>query len=132
MIAPDGLADASTGQKFPKTIRLRCQREFDAVYRGKHYAADHVLVIRAIRNGGMATRLGLSVSRKVGNAVVRNRWKRLIRESFRKQHNEIPPGMDLVIRPKKGATCDYSSVEQSVRKLSARLDRRLPADDSSG
>lgn len=118
-------SDAGYGNTFPKSVRLRKQRDFDAVYRGKHYAGDHVLVIRAIRNGDRATRLGLSVSRKVGNAVVRNRWKRIIREAFRKQKDAIAPGMDIVVRPKKGATCDYASVFQSLRKLSRRIDQRL-------
>jgi len=111
---------------FPKTARLRKQYEFDAVYRGKHYAGDGVLVIRAIRNGLGHSRLGLSVSKKVGNAVVRNRWKRLIRESFRQQKEAIPTGMDIVVRPKKGAVCTYDSVFKSLLKLSQRIDRKLP------
>lgn len=134
MTSSDEVTDAGTGktfpETFPKSIRLRTQRDFDAVYRGKHYAGDDVLVIRAIRTDDRATRLGLSVSRKVGNAVVRNRWKRLIRESFRTQKTVIPRGMDIVVRPKKGATCDYASVFRSLRKLSIRLDRRLPPGSS--
>lgn len=124
MTSPNEVTGA--GETFPKTLRLRSQRDFDAVYRGKHYAGDDVLVIRAVRNDDRVTRLGLSVSRKVGNAVVRNRWKRLIRESFRKQKNSIPLGMDMVVRPKKGATCDYASVFPSLLRLSRRIDRRLP------
>ena len=110
---------------FPKTARLRRQYEFDAVYRGKHYAADGVLVIRAIRNDQGRTRLGLSVSKKVGNAVVRNKWKHIIRESFRTQQSDMPRGLDIVVRPKKGAVTDYHAVYTSLLKLCKRLDRKL-------
>ncbi len=113
------------GNKFPNTARLRRQHQFDAVYRGKHYAGDGVLVIRGIRNDAGRTRLGLSVSKKVGNAVVRNRWKRIIREAFRQQQIEIPQGLDIVVRPKKGAIADYHAVCASLLNLCKRLDRKL-------
>jgi ribonuclease P protein component len=120
-----------TDQRFPKSVRLRRQSEFDRVYDGNVFAADDVLVIRARRNQRNVSRLGLSVSRKVGNAVVRNRWKRLIREAFRKQRLELPGGMDLVVRPKKGATCDYRSIERSLGRLAIRLEKNLSRQPAS-
>jgi len=120
----------SAVQTFPKSVRLRTSPEFDRVYRSKHYAADGVLVMCGVRNGTNVTRLGLSVSRKVGNAVVRNRWKRQIREAFRKQRANLPLGLDLVVRPKKGATCDGRAIYRSVEKLVARLDRSMPVSES--
>jgi len=121
-----------TDQRFPKTVRLRRQAEFDLVYKGNVFAADDVLVIRARRNSLNVTRLGLSVSRKVGNAVVRNRWKRVIREAFRKQRLELPVGMDLVVRPKKGAICDYKAIFRSMGRLAIRLDKNLSLQRSDG
>ncbi len=56
-------------EKFPKRLRLRSQSEFDAVYGNDVFAADQVLVIQASANGRSYSRLGLSVGRKVGNAV---------------------------------------------------------------
>ena len=112
-------------QRFPKSARLRNQAEFDRVYGGDAFAADNVLVVKAIRNDRGVTRLGLAVGRKVGNAVVRNRWKRLIREAFRKQRGELPAGLDLVVRPRKGAACDYNAIFDAIKKLVARLDRKL-------
>lgn len=120
-------SEESIDQTFPKSVRLRTSPEFDRVYRSKHYAADGTLVICGARNGTTTTRLGLSVSRKVGNAVVRNRWKRQIREAFRKQRVNLPVGLDLVVRPKKGATCDGPAIARSIKKLTLRLDRSIPA-----
>lgn len=115
---------APIDHRFPKRVRLRSQSDFDAVYRSDHFAADNVLVIRARRSGNTESRLGLSVSRKVGNAVVRNRWKRWIRESFRQQ--SLPAGLDIVVRPRKGAAGNYADVFRSIGKLCQRLDKKMP------
>ena len=112
-------------QRFPKSVRIRRQAEFDMVYQRNVFAADDVLVVRARRNDLGLTRLGISVGRKVGNAVVRNRWKRIIREAFRKQRLDLPVGLDLVARPKKGASCDCDSVARSLGRLAVRLEKKL-------
>lgn len=130
----DGPAASVDGHRFPKSVRLRKQAEFDRVYAGSAFAADDMLVVKAVENDLTVTRLGLSVSRKVGNAVVRNRWKRLIREAFRRQLAELPVGLDLVARPKKGASPSYAAIERSICRLAARLEkslRRGPAKRSS-
>ncbi|MDR1962192.1 MAG: ribonuclease P protein component [Planctomycetaceae bacterium] len=71
-------------EKFPQTARIRKSPEFKRVFDARCSAADQVLIVFAIPNGLEQNRLGLSVSKKVGGAVTRNRWKRLIREAFRK------------------------------------------------
>ena len=109
---------------FPKTLRLLSREDFGRVYESENFAADDVLVIRGIRNGLEVTRMGLSVSKKVGNAVERNRWKRRIREAFRLIHSELPQGLDIVVRPKKGAICEFEAIHRSLPKLLARLDRK--------
>lgn len=111
-------------QTFPKRYRLLRQAEFDRVYQSQRYAADHVLVLTAVENGLAITRLGLSVSRKVGNAVCRNRWKRLIREAFRLYLDQFPPGFDLVVRPRKGAIADWAAIAGSLPKLVRQVTRR--------
>ena len=115
-------------QKFPKEVRIRKQADFDSIYRHAIHAADNVLVIQGQRNGLNVTRLGLSVSRKVGNAVVRNRWKRVIREVFRKSYNQFPTGIDLIVRPRKGAELSYAEIDKSLPKLVQRIVRKLPLD----
>lgn len=114
-----------TGNRFPKSVRLRRQSEFDRVYGGDVFAADNILVIKGVKNGLSVSRLGLSVSRKVGNAVVRNRWKRRIREAFRKHQSALPSGIDFVVRPKKGAACDYAAIERSIPRLLQRIEKNL-------
>ena len=117
-------------QSFPKRHRLRSQNDFDLVYKQDYFAADDVLVIRGRRNGLEFSRIGLSVSRRVGNAVVRNRWKRLIREGFRKQKADLPVGLDLVVRPRKGAVPSFAAIAKSIVKLAHRLNRKMPETQS--
>ena len=115
----------STKYPFPKSVRVLKQADFDRVYRGDVFAADEVLVIKGAANDLDRIRLGLSISRKVGNAVVRNRWKRVIREAFRLQRPQLPTGLDVVVRPRKGASCEYDAVFRSLRQLIGKLDRRV-------
>ena len=115
--------------KFTRDDRVRRQADFDRIYAGKTYAADDVLVVNAARNNLEHTRLGLSVSRKVGNAVVRNSWKRRIREAFRLQRASFPPGLDIVVRPKLGAACDFHAILASLPQLIARVAKRLAKEE---
>lgn len=112
-------------ESFPKAVRIRKTAEFDRVFATAVHAADGVLVVNAARNELGLTRLGLSISRKYGPAVVRNRWKRLIREAFRRARARLPVGLDLVIRPKRGASPEYASIVESLPRLVARVSRRL-------
>ena len=112
-------------QSFPKSARLLKSFEFKRVYDGDVFAADDTLVIKAVANKAGETRLGLSVSRKVGNAVVRNRWKRHIREAFRRNRSEFSLGLDIVVRPKRGAVCDREKIGLSLQKLLVRISKKL-------
>ncbi|MEX2027746.1 MAG: ribonuclease P protein component [Pirellulaceae bacterium] len=114
-------------QRFPKELRIRRQADFDRVYQARVYAADDVLVVNGCANGLEVPRLGLSVSRKVGSAVERNAWKRRIREAFRLAGALLPAGVDLVVRPQKGAVCDFAAISQSLPALASRVARKLAA-----
>ncbi len=119
-----------TDQTFPREFRLRSQADFDRVYQRDVVAADDVLVARGCENVLGYSRLGLSVSRKVGNAVVRNRWKRLMREAFRLTRDTLPAGIDFVLRPRRGAECNLSLIQQSLPKITRRIAKRLEAQST--
>ena len=116
-------------ERFPKSVRLVSQLDFDRVFHDGVVASDSVLVIHAVRGKQPWTRIGLSVSKRVGNSPTRNRWKRLIREAFRRQKTELPLGIDMVVRPKRGSVPDYELVFKSILKLAMQLDRKLKPSD---
>lgn len=76
---------------------IRKYEDFQKVYKtGKSYANKY-LVMYVLKNGKEETRLGISVSKKVGNSVVRHRITRLIRESYRLNKKEFSSGLDVVV-----------------------------------
>ena len=112
---------AKTGLGFPKSVHLRKCGDFDRVFANKCSQADRVLVIYGMSNGLSVSRLGLVVSKKVGKAHQRNRWKRLIREVFRLEQHTMAQPLDLVVIPRQGVEPDFDSIRRSFRKLVKRL-----------
>jgi ribonuclease P protein component len=87
-------------QARPGSGRARLSRsaDFDRVFRrGRSHASRELVLYVFPRDDDGGTRLGLSVSRKVGGAVQRNRVKRLLREAFAKESAGLPSGTDAVI-----------------------------------
>lgn len=84
--------------------RLSRSRDFDAVYRQGRSVSTRYLVLHWFkREEGVAEpRLGLAVPKKLGNAVVRNRTKRHLKEAWRARIEEIPPGNDYVLVAREG------------------------------
>jgi len=89
---------ALTGsERFPKTARLRKRPQFLKLSRtGSKFQTAHFVVISKT-NDAIESRLGITVSGKVGNSVVRNRIKRQVREFFRRHRAELPKATDFLI-----------------------------------
>ncbi|MGL4942031.1 MAG: ribonuclease P protein component [Thermoguttaceae bacterium] len=112
----------------PRTQRLRKTRQFQDVRGARCRATDDVLVVFGRTNSLGVYRLGLAVSRKIGNAVVRNRWKRVIREAVRSLGKPASRGIDLVVSPSinsRDTRPTLHVVTASLRKTIQRIERRF-------
>lgn len=113
--------------RFPQAYRLKSTNEFQAVYTLKKSASDAVLIVYAGPNTLGHPRLGVSVSKRIGNAVVRNRYKRLFREAFRLGQYDLPTGVDLIVIPRQSRTPPtQEQVRESLMKLAWQAASRLP------
>lgn len=112
--------------RFLPKFRLKRPAEFKRVFDQRRNASDDRIVVYAAENDLEHPRLGLSVSRKVGGAVQRNRWKRLLREAFRLNAGKLPMGFDLVIVPRPGFEPELSALQESLVSVARRAAKRRP------
>jgi len=100
---------------FPKSARVLNRADYVNINRsGRRIHSRHFTIILK-PNGLGITRLGFMISKKTGNAVKRNRVKRLIRELFRLNTSRFPQGYDIVIAAKRGAS------DLDLRKIKAEI-----------
>jgi ribonuclease P protein component len=117
---------------FPKQCRLLRTREFERVFEGRQSRGDRLMIVYGRPNDLGTTRLGLVVSRKCGDAVRRNRWKRLLREAFRRRRCDLPPAYDLVVIARPPSEPDLASLETSLLRLAHQVARRKAAGERRG
>lgn len=104
------------GIRLHKSLRLRNRADFSRVYRHGKSFANHQFVVYWFRKKEVEKfRVGISVSKKVGNAVVRNRMRRLVKEIVRHQEDRLIEHVDLVFIVRKGALdMPYKDLEKSI------------------
>jgi ribonuclease P protein component len=120
----------------PKRGRLSRSAEFERVYRQGRSVGNRFLVLYAFPRGGAdagddGQRLGLSVSRKVGGAVDRNRVKRLLREAFAGEAERLPADHDVVIvaRPDARELAEREGLDGVRRELAELVGRAVSEGD---
>lgn len=127
--------DAAPGAR-PRRGRLTRSGDFDAVYRrGRSAAGRHLVLYAFVREeaSGEEPRLGVSISRKVGGAVERNRLKRVLKERFAELAPGLPRGTDYVVIARPGAV-EYLEAQGSgaLGDRLAELCERLSGVASAG
>ncbi|MGH9328739.1 MAG: ribonuclease P protein component [Terriglobia bacterium] len=113
---------------FPKTLRLLRRTEYRKVYEEGRRGSARVCTIFYRSNGFPRTRLGITTPRAIGNAVIRNRIRRRLREIFRLHQASIPPGWDIVLNPRPiVAEMPFPALTREI----LRLFRATPPLDSA-
>ncbi len=106
--------------------RLRKNRQFQYVFRKGKSMACREMVLLYVRGPRML--VGFSVSKKVGNAVVRNRTKRRMREAFRAMIPHLRPGQYVIVAREAAASAPYQALDRSLHYLARKQGLWVDAD----
>lgn len=103
------------------TEKLSNNFDFGIVYKNGRSKANRYLVVYVMENGLNINRLGISVSKKVGNSVKRHYFKRCVKESYRLHENMFNSGLDIVVLARQGAKdikyCEIDSALMHLMKI---------------
>lgn len=106
--------------EFSKPLKLN--HIFRRLYRSGDQAANRYLALYARKNRSSENRVGITVGKKLGKAVVRNRLRRRLREVYRLHEGQFKPGYDLVVVARTAAVdVSYQQLEQAYLSLARRL-----------
>lgn len=108
------------------TVSLKENAAFRRLYHRGASAGNRYLVMYCRRNGSASSRLGFTVSTKLGHAVVRNRVRRRLREVYRAQENALRAGYDIVVVARSAAVdAEFSELQRSFLQLTEKLGLRV-------
>ena len=111
--------------------RLTKPEQYTLVYNQGNSQADRFLVVRAMSNNLNCSRYGISVSKRIGNAVVRNRIKRILREILRV--SSLSPGWDIILIARRAAAkSNYHQLQQSINNLLSRMHIKVEQCEKTG
>jgi ribonuclease P protein component len=111
--------------RFRPHEHLRRADDFRRVFERRRSVSDGWLIVYGCENGLPHLRLGLSVSRKFGQATHRNRLRRLYREAFRLTRHEMPVGLDLVLIPRTAEAPPLAELKEALPLLVGQVARKL-------
>lgn len=102
-----------------RKLRLRNREDYSRVYRGgRSFANGQFVVYWSKQPSAQPFRVGISASKKIGNAVVRNRMRRLVKEIVRHMEGQIVPYVDFILIVRKPAvTMSYAELERSIKHV---------------
>lgn len=114
---------------FPKEARLRTRRDFLRVQNAGTRLVTSEFIVLVLTRPEPDTRLGITVTKKIGGAVVRVRLRRRIREIFRKARHKLPPRLDLVLIAKSHAKeTTHQQLERAFDVIATRLRDLFPCE----
>lgn len=122
-------------QRLPRSARVRRRADFERAYDSGQRVHARFMIVFLVENGGLESRFGVAATRRIGNAVTRNRAKRLAREVFRR--HRVIAGLDVVIVPRAEIfNARFSAIEADfiaaiARPARVRTEAR-PARSGSG
>ena len=115
----------SADRRFRRRERVRLRADFARVFDLKCRVSGTAMIVYIAPNGLAWSRLGRSVSKRIGNAVVRNYVRRRMREAFRLQKDRLPKGLDIVCVARPSAARRDCDLAASLRELVDRAAQRL-------
>ncbi len=109
---------------YPKSDRLRKRREFQKISKVGQRSAGDLIALQYHFDNGIRPKLGITVTRKFGKAHQRNRFKRLVRESFRLISDQLPHNLILNVRPRLGSgNPSMQDILNELKKLTQNATR---------
>lgn len=109
------------------TVSLNKNYQFSRVYKRGSSAAGRYLILDCLKNRQKVLRLGITASKKVGNSVIRNRIRRLIKENYRQLEDRVVLGFDIVfiVRSNKKLPT-YYDIKKEMKYLLSKLNMLRP------